>query len=66
MYAELVGKLLTKLHTVFVIQKSALCQQLLLRHEIQRKAGVSHTVRKRKVYDGLVCSENSCLSFSIT
>lgn len=65
-YAESVGKLLTKFHTVFVIQKSALCQRLLLLHEIQRKAGVSHVVLKRNVYDGLVCSKSSSLSFFIT
>lgn len=66
MYAEPVGKLLTKLHPVLVIQKSAFCHRLLLQHEIQRKAGVSHVVLKRNVYDGFVCSESSCLSFFIT
>lgn len=58
MYAEPVGKLLTNLHAGFVIQKSALCQQL---REIQSEAAVSHIVLKRDV-----CSESHCLSFSIT
>lgn len=38
--------LLTKLHTVIVIQKSSFCQKLVLLYEIQRRVGLCHTVLK--------------------